>query len=277
MAETATVQIQMPEMGESVTEGIVLEWHVAVGDFVKEGDTVVEVSTDKVDAEVPAPADGTITKLLVEVDDEVPVGAPLAEMAPGEGPAGPVAAGNPPPPAVAEASSGAVPPTPPPAGDAEEVEADFEALLEGTKRERDEYLELAKRTKADFENYRKRMAAETQAALGRGKGELARDVVPVLDDLERAIEAAGLDPEGDSEDGLAHGVLLVFRGLRETLQRQGVEVVDPKGERFDPHAHEALSTVKADGTEAGTVVEVLQKGYRLGEQLIRPARVVVAE
>ncbi|HEX3736909.1 MAG TPA: biotin/lipoyl-containing protein, partial [Solirubrobacterales bacterium] len=75
----------MPEMGESVTEGIVLEWHVAVGDFVNEGDTVVEVSTDKVDAEVPAPTGGTITALLVEVDDEVPVGAPMAEMEAGEG------------------------------------------------------------------------------------------------------------------------------------------------------------------------------------------------
>jgi multifunctional 2-oxoglutarate metabolism enzyme len=85
MAQTATVQIQMPEMGESVTEGIVLEWHVAEGDFVSEGDTVVEVSTDKVDAEVPAPADGVITKLIASVDDEVPVGAPLAEMEPGDG------------------------------------------------------------------------------------------------------------------------------------------------------------------------------------------------
>jgi multifunctional 2-oxoglutarate metabolism enzyme len=85
MAETATVQIQMPEMGESVTEGIVLEWHVAVGDFVSEGDTVVEVSTDKVDAEVPAPADGVITKLVASVDEEVPVGAPLAEMEAGDG------------------------------------------------------------------------------------------------------------------------------------------------------------------------------------------------
>ena len=79
------MQIQMPEMGESVTEGIVLEWHVAEGDFVNEGDTVVEISTDKVDAEVPAPAAGVITKLLASVDDEVPVGAPLAEMEPGEG------------------------------------------------------------------------------------------------------------------------------------------------------------------------------------------------
>ncbi len=85
MAQTATVQIEMPEMGESVTEGIVLEWHVAEGDFVNEGDTVVEISTDKVDAEVPAPSAGTITKLIAQVDEEVPVGAPLAEMAPGEG------------------------------------------------------------------------------------------------------------------------------------------------------------------------------------------------
>jgi len=85
MPETATVQISMPEMGESVTEGIVLEWHVAEGDFVNEGDTVVEVSTDKVDAEVPAPVSGTITKLMAAVDDEVPVGQPLAEMEAGEG------------------------------------------------------------------------------------------------------------------------------------------------------------------------------------------------
>jgi 2-oxoglutarate decarboxylase len=84
MPETATVQISMPEMGESVTEGIVLEWHVAEGDTVSEGDTVVEVSTDKVDAEVPAPADGVITKLIAAVDDEVPVGQPLAEMETGE-------------------------------------------------------------------------------------------------------------------------------------------------------------------------------------------------
>ena len=84
MAQTATVQIEMPEMGESVTEGIVLEWHVAEGDFVNEGDTVVEISTDKVDAEVPAPTAGTITKLIAQVDEEVPVGAPLAEMSPGE-------------------------------------------------------------------------------------------------------------------------------------------------------------------------------------------------
>jgi len=129
MPETATVQIAMPEMGESVTEGIVLEWHVAEGDAVKEGDTVVEVSTDKVDAEVPAPMDGVITKLIAQVDDEVPVGAPLAEMEAGGGddegqggrPAGPAAAGDPPSPATAQET---VPPTTSPtAGAAEEKPA----------------------------------------------------------------------------------------------------------------------------------------------------------
>jgi len=161
--------------------------------------------------------------------------------------------------------------------EAEQVQDDLDALLVDTQRERDEYLELAKRAQADFENYRKRMAAEVQAAAGRGKAEVVRDVVPVLDDLERAIQAAGLDPEGDSEDGLSHGVLLVFRSLRDSLGRNGVEAVDPTGEKFDPMEHEALSTVAADGVESGMVVEVMQKGYRLGEQLIRPARVVVSE
>jgi molecular chaperone GrpE len=171
-----------------------------------------------------------------------------------------------------------VPPPPPPAGDAsDQVEQDFEALLADAQRERDEYLDLAKRTKADFENFRKRMTAEVQAASARGKAEVIREVVPVLDDLERAIQAAGLDPEGDSEDGLSHGVLLVFRSLRDSLSRNGVEAVDPKGEKFDPMQHEALSMQPAEGVEPGTVVEVMQKGYRLGEQLIRPARVVVSE
>jgi molecular chaperone GrpE len=192
-------------------------------------------------------------------------------------PADPVGAGDPPPPAVAKASSGVGPPTPPPAGEASQVEQDLDALLAETQRERDEYLELAKRTKADLENFRKRMASELQAAPVRGKSEVIREVVPVLDDLERAIQAAGLDPEGDSDDGLAHGVLLVFRGLRETLGRNGVEALDPNGEKFDPQWHEALSTQAIEGTEPGRVVEVMQKGYRLNDQLIRPARVVVSE
>jgi molecular chaperone GrpE len=163
-----------------------------------------------------------------------------------------------------------------PQGQAQEVERDLAQLLADAEAKRDEYLELARRAQADFENYRKRMAAEVQAAALRGKAEVARGVVPVLDDLERALQAAGLDPEGDSDDPLAHGVLLVFRNLRETLGRSGIEVVDPKGEKFDPNFAEALSTVQVEGTEAGVVVEVMQKGYRFEGHLIRPAMVVVA-
>jgi molecular chaperone GrpE len=189
-------------------------------------------------------------------------------------PAGPVPGSGSP----SSQAAGGDPDPAPPAGEAaaEDVENDLGALLADAEAKRDEYLELARRAQADFENYRKRMAAEVQAAALRGKVEVARGVVPVLDDLERALQAAGLDPEGDSEDGLAHGVLLVFRNLRETLSRSGVEVVDPKGEKFDPNFAEALSTVQVEGTEAGVVVEVMQKGYRFEGQLIRPAMVVVA-
>ena len=175
----------------------------------------------------------------------------------------------------------------PPADEA--VEKDIAALLSETEKERDEYLELAQRTKADFENYRKRMAADVQAATARGKGELARELIDAVDNLERALASAGVDPERPEpldgvegvqvEDpaGLAHGVLLVLRGMQETLRRNGIEPLDPRGEKFDPNWHEALSSQPTDGVQSGTVVEVMQKGYKLGEQLIRPARVVVAE
>jgi molecular chaperone GrpE len=164
----------------------------------------------------------------------------------------------------------------PPAGEADEsgaeaVEEDFEKLLADANQEKDEYLELAQRTKADFENFRKRVAGDVQAAQARGKAEVAREVIDAVDNLERALEAA--DGEGE---GLRSGVEMVLGSLRETLQRHGIEAVEPKGEKFDPNQHEALSTMPVEGTEGGTVVEVMQKGYRMGEQLIRPARVVVS-
>ena len=183
----------------------------------------------------------------------------------GARPAGPVEAGDPPP----AAEQQGVPPTTPPTGEA--VEQDIDALLEDAQKERDEYLDLAKRTKADFENFRKRVAADVQAAAARGKGQVAREVIDAVDNLERA-----LDTEAEDGDGLRTGVEMVLKGLRETLVRHGIEVVDPTGEKFDPNQHEALSTMPVEGTESGTVVEVMQKGYRLGDQLIRPARVVVS-
>jgi molecular chaperone GrpE len=162
---------------------------------------------------------------------------------------------------------------------ADQVEKDFEALLADVQKERDEYLELAKRAKADFDNYRKRMAAETQAAAARGKGEIAVGLIGVLDNLERALLAAGIDAGAKQapEEPLAQGIVLTYRELCAVLERSGIEGFDPKGEKFDPAWQEALSTLPAEGVEPGTVVETMQKGYRFGEQLIRPARVVVSE
>jgi molecular chaperone GrpE len=164
-------------------------------------------------------------------------------------------------------------------GQAAQVEQDITALLSDTEQKRDEYLELAQRTKADFENYRKRMAAEVQAASTRGKVELAGQLIGVIDNLERALAAAGVEPGGEEApaEPLAEGFFLTYRELCATLQRSGVESFDPTGERFDPTAHEALQKLPAEDTDPGTVIETMQKGYRLGEQLIRPARVVVSE
>lgn len=186
----------------------------------------------------------------------------------------------------------ASPPAPADAAEqaADQVAEDIDELT-ATKRERDEYLELAQRTRADFDNYRKRVAKEASEAVARGRAELARELIPVVDNLERALQAAGVDPDsadegpadGPSEevsarDALARGVALVLRELRSALEGAGVEAYDPAGERFDPAWHEALSTRPgAEGTKPGTVVETLERGYRLDGQVLRPARVVVSE
>jgi molecular chaperone GrpE len=135
---------------------------------------------------------------------------------------------------------------------------------------RDEYLELARRTQADFENYRKRTAKDLSAAGARAKLGLVRDLLPVVDNLERALESA------ESQDGLAEGVRLVLTDLQGVLAREGVKAVEPAGERFDPNVHEALSTRPEDGADPGVVLDVVQKGYRMGDTVVRPARVVVS-
>ncbi|MGH2993778.1 MAG: nucleotide exchange factor GrpE [Solirubrobacterales bacterium] len=182
------------------------------------------------------------------------------------------------------------------AGGLDALEEDLDRLLNEARSERDEYLELAQRTRADFENYRRRAAQDAEEAGRRAKSSLARELVPSLDNLERALRAAGIDPDAEdhpgtdpaepeapAEDlagngsGLAHGVLLVYRELRSTLERAGVETYDPAGERFDPTWHEALATRAQDGTEAGVVLETVEKGYRLDGQVLRAARVVVSE
>lgn len=179
---------------------------------------------------------------------------------------------------------------PDPAGDghpAADAAAEAEARVEEdldeltvAQRERDEYLDLAQRTKADFENYRKRVAGETAEAVVRGKAELARELIPSLDNLELALKAAGIDPtdaDAQTDDGLGRGVVLIYREIRGGLERAGVESYDPAGEKFDPSLHEAVSAQAVEGTEAGMVVETLDRGYRLDGAVLRAARVVVSE
>jgi molecular chaperone GrpE len=139
------------------------------------------------------------------------------------------------------------------------------------ERERDEYLDLARRAQADFENYRKRAAKEAAAAGQRAKSGLVRELLPVVDNLERALASAKED-----EEHLAEGVRLVHSELIAVLERNGVEQFDPRGERFDPGEHEALSMRSEDGAESGTVLDVVEKGYRANGSVLRPARVVVS-
>ncbi len=170
-----------------------------------------------------------------------------------------------------------------------------EARLAELEVERDEYLDLAQRTRAELENFRKRSARDSQDAERRGRAHVARGLVPAVDSLERALQAAGValqPPDGPSlaageasepasrevsaHEALAAGVALVHGEIVGALRSAGVESFDPAGERFDPSVHEALSARPAvDDEETGVVVETIQRGYSLGDLLIRPARVVV--
>jgi len=151
----------------------------------------------------------------------------------------------------------------------EEVEA--EDPLARAQRERDEYLDLARRAQADFENYRKRAAKEAAAAGDRAKSGLVRELLPVVDNLERALDSAG-----EAEQHLAEGVRLVHSELIAVLERHGVEQFDPSGHQFDPAEHEALSMRDEQGAESGLVLDVVEKGYRANGGVLRPARVVVS-
>ena len=142
--------------------------------------------------------------------------------------------------------------------------------------ERDKYLDLAQRTQADFENYRKRAAKDAASAGERAKAGLVRELLPVLDNLERALATAVHD-DGDSSP-VVEGVRLVRADLAGVLERTGVESFDPAGEPFDPTVHEALSTRPApEGVHPGVVVDVVEKGYRLNDTVLRPARVIVSQ
>jgi molecular chaperone GrpE len=152
--------------------------------------------------------------------------------------------------------------------DEEQVEETNE--LEVLEKERDELLDTLQRVQADFDNYRKRAARDQQSLVTRAHERLVKDLLPVLDDLERALEAAEAHEEAKLEDGVA----LVTRSFADVLRKEGLEEVATDG-KFDPHVHEALLSQPSEAEE-GSVIEVLQKGYRLGDRVIRPARVVIA-
>ncbi len=198
--------------------------------------------------------------------------------------------------AAAEAEEGAphgAPESSVAAGEPEATETDHERQLEHDLEEltakaekADEYLELAQRTRADFDNYRKRAAREAAAAQERGIAKLAKELLPAVDNLDRALvaaeSAAATDgtAAGTGQDNgtatLVSGIKLVHDDVLAALSRAGIEGYSPKGERFDPQLHEAIAQQPVEGAESGTVVEVYQRGYRLGDAVIRPARVVVA-
>jgi molecular chaperone GrpE len=148
----------------------------------------------------------------------------------------------------------------------------LEAQLAEAEAQRDEYLRDLQRLAADFDNYRKRAARDQEALVARAHERLVLELLPVLDDLERALVAA----EEHDEAKLVDGVKLVRQALQQALEREGLSEIEAEG-RFDPHVHEALLAQPAEGREHGDVLEVIQKGYRLGDRVLRPARVVVAE
>jgi len=167
-----------------------------------------------------------------------------------------------------------------PAEHEQQLERDLDELAAKAQKA-DEYLELAQRTKADFENYRKRAIREARAAEERGVVKLARELLPAVDNLDRALAAAeAAGPERALEDNMADtlisGIKLVHADVIAALARAGIQPYSPEGEPFDPQRHEAVAQQSVDGAQAGTIVEVYQRGYRLGESVLRPARVVVA-
>ena len=142
--------------------------------------------------------------------------------------------------------------------------------LEALRNENEELIDTLQRLQADFDNYRKRAARDQESLVARAGERIVKELLPILDDLERALEAVESHEEAKLEDG----VQLVHRQLEQLLEKEGLALVETEG-KFDPHVHEALLTQPSDADE-GSVIEVLQKGYRLGDRVLRPARVVVA-
>ncbi len=153
---------------------------------------------------------------------------------------------------------------------AEEPLEPFEAAIAEAQRLREQLL----RTAADYDNFRKRTRRDLIEASARGRDELLRDLLPVFDNLERAVAHAETATDVKS---LAEGIQLVMRQFADSLSRLGIERVSSLGERFDPSVHEAIQQLETEDYEPGTIAAEVQPGYRAGERLIRPAVVAVAK
>ena len=155
---------------------------------------------------------------------------------------------------------------------AEASAAETESELAEARAKADEYLDALRRVAADFDNFRKRVTRDSEAHMTRATESLVGELLPVLDNLERALDAN----EHHEEVKVAEGVKMVHQQLNDVLSRRGLEPIEAApGDEFDPHVHEALSQQPSDQPE-GRIAEVWQRGYRLGERVVRPARVVVS-
>lgn len=151
-------------------------------------------------------------------------------------------------------------------------EQDLEAKLKEAEDKRDEYLQLAQRVQADFDNFRRRNRQVAAESFDDGARAFVKTILPVCDNLERALAV------GSTDTTFCDGVSLVYKQLIEALEKRGVEVIDRKGERFDPEVENAVAQAGPDEGEPGTVADVLLKGYRMGGSVLRHATVrVVAE
>ena len=153
---------------------------------------------------------------------------------------------------------------------AQAADQPLEDRLQGADAKAEELLHDLQRLAADFDNYRKRPGRDQGSRCERAHERLVKELLPILDDLERALEAA----EQHEEARLEEGVRLVHRSLRDALAREGLAEIETDG-RFDPYVHEALLAQPSEAEE-GSVIQVIQRGYRLGDRVLRPARVVVA-
>jgi molecular chaperone GrpE len=221
-------------------------------------------------SEEPAPDTSGVIPVEVEVPEETTKSA---------APPPPVAA-EPPPiaevPPVAESKRAKTEESPPPEPEKDEV-AELTEKLAAAEKEKKDNWERYLRSAADLENVRKRTKREIEDAKLDTKNKVLKEMLPVVDNLERAIEHASSQGDADPKiKALVDGVQLVLRQFTTAFERLDITAVDAMGKPFDPNMHEAISQAESD-QPAGTVVQVLQRGYRAGERLLRPALVVVAK